>query len=294
VTTYVGICGPHFGVPEVLEYALGLSDWLSITAGDMQTFSRNHSYPGCYQLLPYQGYDVQYDVLNDVNSGAEDFYQATNAADFALDPTNLGAATALQQLLTFQNKPSGVNYALVAAYGHPTDQTINYDGQTFVNILSNAPGDGTVPLWSAAPPQFNNTLITPGDHFSVMSTYAFRDFLWKLLTGKSAPFLLLEIAGVTLSLDRLVYAPGDPISLLTIPDRPAGQIAGTLRIEKAAGRSFKRYQSQFIRGELTAPAEPGIYRITLSGKTHATVPQIAAQFAVSETTDRRVRRRDRR
>jgi Lecithin:cholesterol acyltransferase len=307
LNTYVGICGPHFGVPVVLEYALGLSGWLSISETDMQTFSRDGRYPGCYQLLPYHGYDVQYDVLNDTETGAEDFYQASIAAKFYLDPNNLGNATALQQALNFQNKPANVNYELVAAYGHPTDQTINYNDLTFDGITSTAPGDGTVPLWSAAPPQMN-AFTTPGDHFSVMTTYAFRDHLWMLLTGEHAPFFLFDrdVDGVTISLDSFTYLPGDQISILVIPDQPTEQISGTLTIEKASddeAREFKTFSSQpfsyqgpsdqFIHVNMAAPGEPGTYRMSLTGRTHATAPQAVPQFAVSPKTGRRAKRRTR-
>ena len=304
VNRYVGICGPHFGVPEVLEYGLGLSGWLSITAADMQTFSQDHRYPGCYQLFPFEGYDV----LDDVNTGQEDFYDSTIANKFSLDQNNLVAALKLQKRLNFKNKPNGVEYVLIAASGHPTDQKIFYDGQIFVDITDNDAGDGTVPLWSTAPAPFN-TFITPGDHIGVLSSYPFRDYLWVLLTGMHAPFFLAKIAGITVSLDRVVYSPGKSMSVLLIPDAPTEELDGTLKIDKVEDQEalkFKRYRNQlftyrgvglgvrFISAEATAPTEPGVYRITMSGKTHATAPQTAAAFAVSETGGRRARRRERR
>jgi hypothetical protein len=127
---YVGICGPHFGVPEVLEYGLGRSDWLSIAATDMQTFSRDHRYPGCYQLFPYKGYPV----LVDVNTGTRNIYNASVASDFNLDWTNLKAARRLQNTVKFSNKPPRVEYDLVAAFGQMTDEIIEYDGTNFVGI----------------------------------------------------------------------------------------------------------------------------------------------------------------
>lgn len=121
VGRYVGVCGPHFGVPEVLEYGLGLSDWLSITAADMKKFSQDVDYPGMYQLLPYKGRPV----LIDVNTGAQDIYDTNVANTFGLSLKNLGAARKLQKVLdNFSKKPNGVQYVIVAAYGQQTDETI--------------------------------------------------------------------------------------------------------------------------------------------------------------------------
>ena len=94
-------------------------------------------------------------------------------------------------------------------------------------------GDGTIPLWSAAKAQFTPA-VTPGDHLGVLSSYAFRNFLWNLLAGVEAPLYPTQavgVAGVTISVDRPIYAPGETISVLVIPDQPTTDIAGTLEIE---------------------------------------------------------------
>lgn len=174
---YVGICGPHLGVPEVLEYGLGLSGWLSIPAADMQTFTRNHTYPGCYQLFPFRGYPV----LEDAQQGTQDFYVQAIANRFTLDWTNLGKARNLQRRLAPLQKPARVRYAIVAGSDQLTDETIDVDGQNWTGIGQNYYGDGTVPLWSSAPGQLN-PFVTPGDHFGVLRTDPFRQFLYDLLT----------------------------------------------------------------------------------------------------------------
>jgi hypothetical protein len=122
--------------------------------------------------------------------------------------------------------------------------------------------------------------------------------------------LVLVFAGIgSLSLDRIVYSPGEPMSVLIIPDAPTEEIVGTLKTDKVEdqeARKFKRYRNQrfsyrgpglyvrFINAETTAPTEPGVYRMSLSGKTHATAPQTVASFAVSETLGRLTRRWERR
>ena len=49
IKRYVGICGPHYGVPVILKYTLGLSSWLGISASDMKALSKDPRYPSCYQ-----------------------------------------------------------------------------------------------------------------------------------------------------------------------------------------------------------------------------------------------------
>jgi Lecithin:cholesterol acyltransferase len=55
IKRYVGICGPHYGVPVILEYTLGLKSWLGISSSDMKTLSKDPRYPSCYQCLPFKG-----------------------------------------------------------------------------------------------------------------------------------------------------------------------------------------------------------------------------------------------
>jgi hypothetical protein len=295
---YVGICGPHFGVPEVLEYGLGLSDWLSISATDMQTFSRDHRYPGCYQLFPY----LNYPALVDENSGALNFYNPAVAAAFGLDPTNLSAALSLQATVDFGNKPPNVEYDLVAAFGEITDELIDYNGANFVGIESNDDGDGTVPLWSTRPSGFNVKMFE-GDHMGILNTYELRNYLSQLLTGTAASFFIKDIAGVALSLDRRVYAPGETIFARVIPDEPSGDIVGALTIARRAddGSAFVPFTTvelayrgppvRSIRGEIAAPKEPGFYRLSFGGGTHATARETVAGFAVSRTSRRAARLR---
>ena len=44
----------------ILEYALGLDSWLGISGSDMETLSKDHRYPSCYQCFPFE---AKHDVL---------------------------------------------------------------------------------------------------------------------------------------------------------------------------------------------------------------------------------------
>jgi hypothetical protein len=173
-------------------------------------------------LFPYLNYPALFDVVNSAN---ENFYNPSVAAFFGLDPTNLNAALSMQATVDFSNKPPSVEYDLVAAFGEMTDELIEYDGANFVGIESKDDGDGTVPLWSTRPPGFNVKTFQ-GDHMGVLNTYELRNYLYQLLTGTVAPFFVEDIDVIALSLDRRVYAPGETMFALVIPDQPSGEIAG--------------------------------------------------------------------
>ncbi len=119
IKRYVGICGPHYGVPVILEYTLGLDSWLGISAIDMKTLSKDSRYPSCYQCLPFKGKDVLFDVQSG-SPQAKDIYDASVASDYDLDPTNLATAKAMQDKLGFAHKPPGVDYDLISGSNHTT------------------------------------------------------------------------------------------------------------------------------------------------------------------------------
>jgi hypothetical protein len=301
ITKYVGICGPHSGVPRVLEYTLGLKDWLGISASDMKMLSANPNFPSCYQCLPFVGDQVLLDVHNGPPQ-VKDFYDQAIATDFDLSLQNLAAAKNLQDKLDFSKKPVGTQYVLIAGSDQSTDEKIEFDELTFYAVPTDYLGDGTIPLWSAAVGQLNPQ-VTPGDHIGILKSYQFREILYDVLTGGTlAPQLsLIEVPGITLSLNNFTFAAHEPINVTIIPDSRTQEISGTLRITRAVGtesKKFVRYQEQpvvyrgphirVIRSTLSAPADLGAYRVTFTG-SHETSVRTAAAFVVSKaSTGRRL------
>jgi hypothetical protein len=302
ITHYVGICGPHFGTPENLEYVLGDKGFLCITPADTKTVSANPDYPGAgYQCLPFQGYPVLFDIQN----GQEDFYHSATARTLRLNLTNLQAAIDLQKKLGFEKIPNSAKYSLIAASEQLTDETIDYDGSNYHDTYQDNSGDGTIPLRSANVLQLQ-TQVTPGDHIGVLKTYPFRQILYNVLTaGSAAPLLALEkklsVAappltlgekpGVALCLNKFVFLPNEPIEVLVVPDLRTDNISGMLQILAVRGRESKPFvyreqpleykgpPVQFIRSTLQAPADPGGYQMAVIG-SHGTSPSTAAAFAV--------------
>jgi hypothetical protein len=298
ITRYVGICGPHAGVPEMLECALGLKKFVSISPADMKTVSANPDYPSCYQCLPFDGYPV----LFDVHVGAKNFYNSAVAMDFDLNQQNLNAAENLQSKCKpdFSGKPGGVQYTLIAGSLLQTDEKVEYDGPTYEDTPTDDLGDSTIPLWSSAPAQLSPR-VTPGDHVGIFKSYPFREILYEVLTnGTLVPQLsLVEQPGITLSLNDFIFAAHEPIEILIIPDLRTQEISGSLQITRVAdtkGMKFVRYQEypvvyrgpqiRFIRSTISAPADPGAYRITFTG-SHGTSQRTATGFIVSRVSTRR-------
>ncbi len=294
---YLGICGPHLGVPEVQEYALGKDSWLSVSAGDMQSLTKDSRYPGAYELLPFKPQNVLYDTLHDVNCGVRDYYIASVAAYYGFDWNNLCQALDLQQALNFANKPAGVRYRLVAAQGQSTHEHVNYDGTAYLPPSEDNAGDGTNPLWTSSPNTTTTATAMVGDHFGVMSTGEFRELLWQELTNGPSPFLAEQDTRIVISLNKPIYRPGEEISALLIPDVPTSAISADLEFSWLADEKsqlvvqnttpfvYSGPTVKYITARITAPKQPGVYRLTFKGKTHATDAKFPSNFAVSLNLD---------
>lgn len=303
ITKYVGICGPHFGVPEILEYVLGLKDWLGISPADMKSLSADKRYPACYQCLPFKNYPALWDVAGS-SPQEKDFYTQAVVTAFQLSRDNIGAAADLHNKLNFVNRPAGVQYVLIAGTGQSTAENVQYSGTTYYDTASDYLGDGTIPTWSSTSLQITSR-TTPGDHMGILKSYPFRQILYEILSnGALTPELsLVEMPGLTISLNNFTYAPHEPIEVLIIPDLRTGEISGTLQIARAVdpkGERYIRYQEQpfvyrgpqisFLRSTIPAPADFGAYRITFAG-SHGTSQRTAGAFGVSRVSVKRTTKR---
>ena len=239
ITKYIRFAGPHCGVPRILEYVLGLKDWLGISAPDMKTLSANPDFPSCYQCLPFQG-DQALSNVHSTPPEVKDFYLPAVATEFDLSHDNLDAAKRVQAKLNFNNRPATAHYILIAGTDQDTDEKVEYDETVFFGVPTDYLGDGTIPLRSAAIGQFN-PYVKPGDHIGILKSYPFREVLYDVLTGGTlAPELtLVEAPGITLSLNSFTFAPHEPISVLIIPDLRTQEISGTLQITRVTAPEGK-------------------------------------------------------
>jgi len=293
ITKYVGICGPHFGVPRILTYALGLQGSMGIRPSDMQSGAANRNFPSCYQFLPFHGYhkvlwDYRQTPPADVN-----FY--TTATIPPLDPTNLGMATALQQTINFGKKPD-TKYFLMAGTGQLTNESIDYWNPHYSHIDDGFDGDAMIPIQSSTYlplPVFE----TPGDHIGIFKTHPFRCKLYEILTDGTLKPKLSRAAGTgaSLSLNDVVFSPGEPIQLLIIPDSTTPNVMSvSLDITRGDVNGFRTYSSRSLdfegRGmglfsaQIKAPEKPGAYLINLKG-SHSTTAETRAGFVVQKSAD---------
>ena len=103
----------------------------------------------------------------------------------------------------------------------------------------------TVPTWSIteAAAQFAPNVQTrsfPGDHVGLLSTDAFRQFLYSYF-GLSGPAPLVEDGpGVYVSLNKRTYRPGEAMNVLLIPDEEASVcFPGSLILSRVATKDAK-------------------------------------------------------
>lgn len=297
------LCTPHLGAPTALARILGL-EWteIVITPSDMQKFAADRNFPSVYQLLPPPARGILFDTTSGRYLQYDDL-AVINA--FHLSKDNIKAAAKYGQALNPNKKPPTVVYSFVYATGQPTDQVVEVNGLSLngVYVYQNDQGDGTVPSWSIidAAAQFTPNVQTssfPGDHVGVLRTDAFRNFLYSYF-GLSGPAPLVKDApGVVISLNKLSYAPGEPIHVLIIPDEQANLMSGSLILSRVAANSnksstlgvrqevtFRGGPVQYLPSTLTAPKTPGMHRLDFGGinASHGSSDEVAGWFVVSGT-----------
>jgi len=131
-----------------------------------------------------------------------------------------------------------------------------------------------------------------------LKTGPFRVHLFQILTGGQVMAQRFATSPVVaISLNKVVYAPGEAMSVLIVPDAPAHEIRGTLQFAKAtdaAGAAFAEHGAehpvQYLGAPvknlapmlILAPTEPGAYRLSFQGN-HTSTLVTSAVFVVSES-----------
>jgi phospholipase A1 len=287
----IAICSPHYGAPEALSGALGLTGSNGFAPSDMPRLTSDPRYPAAYQIFPAPHY---YRLRQQPGNGRLDVYVNSVAARFDLDTANTAAAKRSFDALDLNERPARVHYSFIAGTHHSTLEQINVTANTFALAYDNV-GDGTVPLWSAAPGPIV-AFATPGDHTGIFKTYPFRKHLYEILTGSkmTAPHFA-DSPVLTVSLNKHVYAQNEPMSVLLIPDTPTHEIKGTLQLRRAIDAAGAPVQygigqtlqyhgptTTHLSTSMRAPADVGAYRLTFEG-SHTTTSVTAAAFAVSSS-----------
>jgi pimeloyl-ACP methyl ester carboxylesterase len=291
------ICTPHMGAPKALAEFVGIESVDLVSAQDVQTGAR--TWDSAYQLLPAPNAPGNPVILDD--GTPEDFYQQNVAQMLGLDPAKLtGVTKKTFAMLDYKKKPAAVQYSFIVGTNQDTVEVLDVDSTQnppYFAPITNDLGDGTVPIWSASYTGGTAVPTTmPGDHVGIMNTGAFRTTLYAYFGVSTAPLALHPTKPTAVvSINKRVYPPGGRMSVLIIPDVETSQITATLTIRRQSGPqgalapygpgqsiSYQGAPTKFIKMFLTAPMDPGGYRIDLQGDnaTHVTTDRTAAPFAV--------------
>jgi phospholipase A1 len=303
ITRALFVCTPHLGAPTALARIFGLEvTEVVIEPEQMQEFAADPHFPAVYELLPL----ASRGILVDTTTGTYIRYDDPGVVSaLGLSPPNLKSAARYQGALNPSKKPAAVKYVFVYGTGQPTDEGVNVAGLSLNNawIWQDDQGDGTVPIWSIreAAALFTPNIQSqpfPGDHLGILTTGAFRQFLYSYF-GLSGPAPLVEVGpGVVVSLNKRTYRPGETVHVLLIPDEETSSLSGSLILSRAHSNGAKlaslgsQQEIQFRGGparslpsKLRAPTTPGVYRLDFGGlnASHTTSDKVAGWFVVSGT-----------
>ncbi|BCK75219.1 hypothetical protein AA0242T_0185 [Acetobacter aceti NRIC 0242] len=145
---------PHLGAPVAMQNVLGLRPEIFLSAKQCRAALANPAFPSAYQLLPRPGVPVLLAPDPDTGFNILNLFDKAVYEKLKLVPGAVAAAEAFAGALPFIGPGfrSPCPYLAIAGNAQKT-VVANYDlpkGITAVDEENS--GDGTVPLWSAAPP----------------------------------------------------------------------------------------------------------------------------------------------
>ncbi len=145
---------PHLGAPVSVQNILGLRPEIFLSAAQCGEALKNPAFPSAYQLLPRPGVPALLAKSAQTGFTIVDPFDQTVAAQLGLVSGSLTAAQELANQLPFMGPGFSPPCQYVAIVGNEQNTTVaNYrDGQSVIPQEEKQSGDGTVPLWSAAPP----------------------------------------------------------------------------------------------------------------------------------------------
>jgi len=230
--------------------------------------------------MPDKRQDVLYDISQQGPPIPQDIYLPAVDNKYKLTRRNVVALENLRELLCYESRPPRLPYVVVAGMGHDTDAAFAFNDTTYAKTRQTKSGDGTVVLSSAMPQGMGLGVSMPGEHLDIIKTNDFKDYLYSTLGGKRPPKPMVDgRPGVVVSLQKDFVRPGEGISVLIIPDGSATEINGSLKLSKVildplpslvtyrteAELSYKGAPITYLASRLTAPSDPGAYRVEFEG-----------------------------
>ncbi len=312
---------PHHGAPIAFENLIGARPEIFLTGAQCKRVVNNPNFPAAYQLLPHPAtksfFDAAVGGMKSVDLYDPNVYLPLGLLGAGMEtardtwadlpPLNLGASTPVPYFVVAGN-------AGVTAVGIYLPRS----GQGSVVIETTAAGDGTVPIWSAAPASLPCRFV-PCDHLGVFEDGQMHRLLQGLLkpvAGNLPMAMGLNTVGAVRTLSaglNIVGGPASPrlsiqvaqrsveagphgavIASLVLLDAPQPALSGTLSVTLTTADGTVpqppvpiSYAGAPIRKlDLLVPApKPGLLTIDFSGPGFPTDAERPATVLVLPASD---------
>lgn len=291
VTRLLTLGTPHRGAPLALSAALGKEKRLFLNADQVHQLVSDPRYPSLYQLLPPPGEPFAWDEDKEAKFGEVDIYDKDVAETLGLVAKNLKSAKDFHAKLDMGKRPRSqgkpVRYFFFAGTRQTTISSVNVlkvDATLFEvrkTELEDA-GDGTVPVWSATVTGVQGQPVG-GEHSTIYRNNTLRRTMAVLLGAKGV--LAVTPIQVEVALRERVVHDGDTVHVaLTFGagvDKLDGKLVIHLTEVDAGGAvtsttlvsehniSYKGLNAEKLNVIFSAPAFPGIYRVSYIPDGHA-------------------------
>lgn len=275
---------PHLGAPVALQNLLGLRPEIFLSGPQCRAALRNPDFPSAYQLLPRAGVPALLSTSTSTGYAIEDLFGAATVARFGMVAGSVQAALGLGADLPFMGPgfQAPCRYVAIAGNAQRTVTTNYVDGPSSARAVEEpTAGDGTVPLWSAAPPGIPVRYVA-ATHASMFADEDAVALLGAVLTpGRPGvrPWSVKTEAGppvLSVQAVQTSVGGGQPFTVAIVADRPTNSFDAVLEMESAyeGGRietaeTPVRYDGGLLRSiplDFTAPIEKAVLRFRLRQK----------------------------
>lgn len=287
---------PHIGAPAAVQNVLGLRPEIFLSAAQCREALKNPAFPSAYQLLPRPGVPALLAQSAQTGFIIVDAFDPTVAAQFGLVSGSLTAAQELAAELAFMGPGFRSPCPYVAIVGNAQNTIVaNYRvGQIASAREEENSGDGTVPLWSAAPPGIPVRYVA-ATHMEVCADPDAIALLRAVLRPDLPGGRLFNAGpGVTsLSVQPLKTSvrPGETFTVAVVADRPTPSIDAQVVMQRVFDNDQSdaqtipmHYQGGPIRSlplEFTAPDKRAALLFTLQDGAGAQLGKQASVLVVT-------------
>ena len=283
VTVTALVAVPHLGAPASLQNILGLRPEIFLNAAQCKIAVGNPRFPSAYQLLPRATIPALLEVSPDFGYREPDLLSDEVRNALGLSAGSLAKATALWSELAMIGtgwQPPNRYFAIVG--NEQKTIAANYlgvDGILAQPLEEPSAGDGTVPLWSAAPPLVPVRYV-PSEHGSMFTDPRARQILRAILRpDPNAPHPFLAdavgaVASVSVQPTQPSVQTGDVLTVALVADIAVTDLRGELVIEthrdedkverRTVPITYKGGPLRSLSLDLPVPDDPALLRLSFT------------------------------